>query len=69
MEAESKAMLNTLTEHDFYNAFKKLLLRGWWRSVGRKLILNPMAAPVPEIMDGFCNLYEYSSPSIIRMIK
>jgi hypothetical protein len=28
MEAESKAMLNTLTEHDFYNAFKKLLLRG-----------------------------------------
>jgi hypothetical protein len=28
------------------------LFRGWWWSVGRKLVFDQMAAPVPEIMDG-----------------
>jgi hypothetical protein len=61
MEAESQAVLNSLTEHDFQDAF-------YGRSVGngayaqkgttsrvmvaRRPKVNQLAAPVPEIMDG-----------------
>jgi hypothetical protein len=64
MEAESQAMLNTLTEHDFQDAFQKQLLRWEWvkthgrkllracrRPVGPKLAFDQMVAPVTEIMD------------------
>jgi hypothetical protein len=52
IEAESQAVLNTLTEHDFQNAFKndrsagngtyaqKGLLGGRWWPVGPKLVLT-----------------------------
>jgi hypothetical protein len=61
IEAESHAVLNTLTEHDFQDAFKKWqkhwewcgrwLLQGLWWPVGPKLVFYQMVAPVPEIMD------------------
>jgi hypothetical protein len=64
METESQAVLNTLTEHNFNDALKKIvyvlgtvymcgrgLLRGLWWPVGPKLIFDQMAAQVPEIMD------------------
>jgi hypothetical protein len=64
MEAEFQTVLNTLTEHDFQDAFKKMaealgmdhtcergLLQEWWWTVGPKLLLDQMAAPVPEFMD------------------
>jgi hypothetical protein len=54
IEAESQAVLNTLTEHNFQEEFKKwqkhweqCILRGWWWSVGRKLVFDQMAAPLP----------------------
>jgi hypothetical protein len=53
IEAESQAVLNTLTEHDFQDAFKKMakdlgtlltrgrgLLRERWWPVGPKLALT-----------------------------
>jgi hypothetical protein len=40
IEAESQAVLNTLTEQDFQDAFKKMA------------VFHQMAAPVSEIMDG-----------------
>jgi hypothetical protein len=64
IEAESQAVLNILTEHDFQNALKS------GRSTGNgvysqkettsrvmvgsrsKLVFDQTAAPVPEIMDG-----------------
>jgi hypothetical protein len=65
LEAESQAVLNTLTEHDFQDAFKKMaellgtvhtlengLLRWFYWPVSPKLAFDRMAAPVPEIMDG-----------------
>jgi hypothetical protein len=65
IEAESQAVLNTFTEQDFQDAFKKMveelemvhtcgraLLQGRWWPVGPKLVFDQMAAPVPEIMDG-----------------
>jgi hypothetical protein len=65
IEAKSQAVLNTLEEHDFQDAFKKIaealgtvhthergLLQGQWWPIGPKLILDQMAAPVPEIGDG-----------------
>jgi hypothetical protein len=61
IEEESQAMLNTLIEHDFQDAFKKMakgrngvrgLLRGWWWPVGPKLVFNQITAPVPKIMSG-----------------
>jgi hypothetical protein len=64
IEAELHAVLNTLTEHDFQDAFKKWqkrwercihaegdYFRGWWWAVGPKLVFDQMATPVPEIMD------------------
>jgi hypothetical protein len=59
IEAESQAVLNTLTEHDFQDAFKKRQKR-WERCSGRaivatvdpKLVFDQMVAPVPEIIDG-----------------
>jgi hypothetical protein len=64
IDAESQVVLNTLTEHDFQDAFKKMaeLLgtmhtcgrglhqRLWW-PVGPKLVFDQMAAWVQEIMD------------------
>jgi hypothetical protein len=49
--AESQAVLNTLTEHDFQDAFKKLQ-KHWERCIRVKgnYILRE-APPVPEIMD------------------
>jgi hypothetical protein len=64
MEAETQAVLNTLTEHHFQDGFKK------GRSTGNsayvrmattsrvmvasrhKLVFDQMAAPVAEIVDG-----------------
>jgi hypothetical protein len=56
--------MNTLTEQDFQDAFKKMaealgivhmrgkgLLQGCWWPVCPKLIFDQMAKPVPEIMD------------------
>jgi hypothetical protein len=34
------------------------LLWGWWWPLGPKLVLNQMAAPVPEIMDDLCILFQ-----------
>jgi hypothetical protein len=66
MEAESQAVLNSLTEHNIQDAFKKWQKRlerciladgdckgGLWWSVGPKLVFDRMAAPVLEIMDWF----------------
>jgi hypothetical protein len=55
MEAESQAMLNSLTEQDFQDAFKNgrsagISAWGWWWEVCPKLVFYQMAAPVPEIM-------------------
>jgi hypothetical protein len=54
-------VLNTLTEHDFQDAFKNDRSAGngtyTWKgttsrwSVGIKLVFDQMAVPVPEIMD------------------
>jgi hypothetical protein len=54
IEAESQVVLNTLTEYDFQDAFKK-----WQKSRERCIcmegncfeVFDQMAAPVPEIMD------------------
>jgi hypothetical protein len=61
-EAESQAVLNTFTEHDFQDAFQKWQKRWerrvpaegdyYLRPVGPKLVSDQMAAHVPEIMDG-----------------
>jgi hypothetical protein len=63
IEAELQAMLNTLTEHNFQDAFKNGRSSGntvyvrnvttsrVWGPVGPKLVLDQMAAPVAEIMD------------------
>jgi hypothetical protein len=32
------------------------LLRGWWWTVGLKLVFYKLAAPVPKIMDVYGNL-------------
>jgi hypothetical protein len=72
IEAESQAVLNSLTEHDFQDAFQKMvealgtvltsgreLFRGWWWPMGPKLVFDHIAAPVPEIMYGslcVCNM-------------
>jgi hypothetical protein len=57
IEAESQAVLNTLTEHDFQDAFGRWP-KCWERCIraeedyfGPKLIFDQMAAPVPEMMD------------------
>jgi hypothetical protein len=61
-ETESQAMLNTLTEHNFQDAFKiwqalvtvhtcgRVL---FWGPIGLNLVFDQMTAPVPEIMDGY----------------
>jgi hypothetical protein len=51
--AESQAVLNTLTEHGFQDAFKKWqkLLRGCMWSVSSKSVFDRMAAEVQEIID------------------
>jgi hypothetical protein len=64
IEADSQAMMNTLTEHDFQDALKKKRqaletvhnrgrgpLRGQRWPAGSKLVFDKMAAQVPEIMD------------------
>jgi hypothetical protein len=55
IEAESQAVLNTLTEHDFQDAFKKWQKR-WERCIHAEWDYfegdgGQMAPPVPEIMD------------------
>jgi hypothetical protein len=65
IEAESQAVLNSLTEHDFQGAFRKMaeapgtlhtsgreLLHGLCRPVGQEFVFDQMAATVPGIMDG-----------------
>jgi hypothetical protein len=49
MGAESQAVLDTLTEHDFQDAFKngRSAEEGYFEGDGGQI-----AAPVPEIMDG-----------------
>jgi hypothetical protein len=69
IQAESQALLNSLTQHDFPEAFKTngrsagncaYARKGTTsRSVGSKLIFGQMAAPVPEIMDE--SLYDLGS--------
>jgi hypothetical protein len=61
IETECQAGLNTLTEHDFRDVFKKRMKR-WDRCIraerdyfegdGGQLIFDQMEAPVSEIMDG-----------------
>jgi hypothetical protein len=60
-EAELQAMLNTVTEHDFQDVFKKmaealgtvhtrgrrLLREGWWPE-GPKLVFDPEGSTSPE---------------------
>jgi hypothetical protein len=63
-QAESQAVLNTTTEPDFQDAFKRMAeslgtvhthvegwLRGWWWPVSPKLVFDQVTASVPEIMD------------------
>jgi hypothetical protein len=61
IEAESQAVLNTLTEKDFHGAFKKkwqklwercIALKGDWWPVEPKLVCYQMSALVPVIMNG-----------------
>jgi hypothetical protein len=73
IKADKQAVLNTLTEHDFQDAFKKKkaeemgtlhtsrsgLVRGRCWLVGPKSVFDQMAAPVLESMDG--SLYERSA--------
>jgi hypothetical protein len=60
IEAESQAVLNTLTEYDLLDAFKSMadvlgtvdtlgngLLRRSWRPIGPTIVFDHMAAPVP----------------------
>jgi hypothetical protein len=60
IKAELQAVLNTLPEYDFQEAFKNAktvqtggrgLFRGSWWPVGPMLVFDQTAAPVPEIMD------------------
>jgi hypothetical protein len=44
IEAESQAVLNTLTEHDFQDALMVM-------TASRFEIIGQIAAPVPEILD------------------
>jgi hypothetical protein len=59
IEAESQTVLNTLTEHDFQDAFERwkkcrercVRVEGdYWWPVGPKLVPDQMAPPVQEIM-------------------
>jgi hypothetical protein len=76
IEAESQEVLNTLRGHDFQDVFKKLaetlgtvhtrgigLLRERWWPLGPKLIFDQMAAPVPDIMDGYLYIVDTESES------
>jgi hypothetical protein len=69
IEVESQAVLNTFTEHDFKDASKNWQKRWEQRirteadyfegdggSVGSNLVLDQMASPVPEIIDGSLHL-------------
>jgi hypothetical protein len=64
VEAELQVVLNTLTEHDFQDSFKKMtetlveahthgrgLLRGWWWPVGPQLVFDQVVSPVPDIIE------------------
>jgi hypothetical protein len=58
IEAESQAVLNTLTEYDFMDAFTKMAealgtvhMHGKGLFQGPKLVLDEITAQVPEIMD------------------
>jgi hypothetical protein len=64
METESQAVLNTLTEDDFQNSFKKTaralgnwptrrrrLLRLLCWPIDQKVVFDQLVASVPEIMD------------------
>jgi hypothetical protein len=71
IEAESQAVLNALTEHDFQDEIKngrsagnckyarKGPLRGLWWAVGPKLVFDQLEAPVPEIMDAYLYVHKY----------
>jgi hypothetical protein len=66
IKAESEEVLNTLAEHDFQDVqylkmagvlgtvhtSRKGHLGRRWRPAGRNLVIDQMAAPYPEIMDG-----------------
>jgi hypothetical protein len=64
IKAESQAVLNTLTEHDFQDTFKngrsagndpyarKGTTTGVMVASRPKVIFDQMATPVPEIIDG-----------------
>jgi hypothetical protein len=52
IEAESQAVLNSLTEHDFQDAFKNGRSAGNGAYALKETISRVMAATVPEIMDG-----------------
>jgi hypothetical protein len=77
IEAESQALLSTLTEHDFQDTFKHMaralgtvhtsgrgLLRGLWGPVDPELVFDQMVAPVPEIMDTSGNLIYHLNTNI-----
>jgi hypothetical protein len=79
IEAESQAVLNSLTEHNFQDALKKWQKR-WGRCIRAEgayfamVVSRPkvsffyqMAAPVPEIMDGslYFQISCYDSISIV----
>jgi hypothetical protein len=69
MEAESKAVMNTLTEQDFQmhlntaeiprtvHTRERGLLRGRWWPVSPRLAFDQIAARVQEIMDGCVCLF------------
>jgi hypothetical protein len=68
IKAESQAVLNTITEHDFQDAFKKMAEalgmvhtcgRGLPQGcpVGTELVFYQVAVPVPEIMNGSLNMF------------
>jgi hypothetical protein len=63
-QGESQVVLNTLTENDFWDAFKKMtkalrmvhthgrgLLWGWWWSVGPKLVFDQIDSTSPGIYE------------------
>jgi hypothetical protein len=72
IETESQAVLNTLTVHDFQDAFKKWQNR-WERCIRTdgsttrvmvasrpKINFDQMTAPVPEIMDSSLYVVDFS---------
>jgi hypothetical protein len=74
--AESQAVLNTLTEHDFRDValrtkhtHRRGLLQVWWWPADPMLLLDQMAVLVPKIMDTICMLGNLTGTINILVVK